>query len=227
MKSSFKIYSITWALLLALFNVFAFAFNDGYDTGFWVGYIFITIALLGQLICAYFAFEPDRLEKVFLNLPIVSVSFVSTIVSVIVGVICMAIEDFPIVIGITICYGCLAVGGIALLNATAAGEIVGGIDDEVRSKTSFIRTLTINAEILISSAKSPVGVAEAKKVYEAVKYSDPMSVEALANVESNIQYYFAQFANAVKNDQVELITAYSSELLNLITTRNLMCKSFK
>lgn len=40
--------------------------------------------------------------------------------------------------------------------------------------------------------------AETKKVYEAIRYSDPMSNNVLANIENQIQNEFNAFADAVK-----------------------------
>ena len=59
MKKSFGIYSIIWAIYLALFNVVVFVTPNEiggvskFGGSFWVGYIFITVAFAVQLICAF------------------------------------------------------------------------------------------------------------------------------------------------------------------------------
>ena len=62
MKKNFKQYITAWAVLLVLFNVIAFVsvgwINiEKYTPSFWIGYIFITLTFIGQLICAKFAFD--------------------------------------------------------------------------------------------------------------------------------------------------------------------------
>ena len=61
------------AICLAVFNVAVFATPSEvsefskFGGAFWVGYIFITLSFIGQLICAYFAFKVDSLQKFFYN----------------------------------------------------------------------------------------------------------------------------------------------------------------
>lgn len=72
MKKNFKLYLICWALLLALFNVIAFVSegyidHEKYTASFWIGYVFITVMFIGQLICAYTAFKADNAKKFFIT----------------------------------------------------------------------------------------------------------------------------------------------------------------
>lgn len=66
--------------------------------------------------------------------------------------------------------------------------------------------------------------AETKKVYETIRYSDPMSNDALANIENQIQNEFNAFADAVKNDDITLAKSSANELEIFINDRNKKCK---
>lgn len=73
MKKVMKFYCVIWAILLALFNVISFvsvgwAETPKYTPSFWIGYIFITIAFIGQLICTYFALKDNDSKKTFYNI---------------------------------------------------------------------------------------------------------------------------------------------------------------
>ena len=71
MKKTFNYYSICWLISLAVFNVISFvtpneiAGISKFTGAFWVGYIFITLAFIGQLGCAYNAFKAENLKKLF------------------------------------------------------------------------------------------------------------------------------------------------------------------
>lgn len=71
----FKKYVIAWAVLLVIFNVIVFvvpsqiAGMSKFGGSFWSGYVFIMLTLIGQLVCAYFAFKAQTAERMFLNLP--------------------------------------------------------------------------------------------------------------------------------------------------------------
>ena len=101
----------------------------------------------------------------------------------------------------------------AILKAAAAAEIVEEIDEKVKAKTAFIKTLTVDANTLCSRAKSEPVKTACKKVFEAVRYSDPMSADALSD--------------AVITDNADAATASADELLTLIKERSSRCKAAK
>ena len=76
-------------------------------------------------------------------------------------------------------------------------SIVSDMDARVASSTFFIKSLTSDAETLLGTAKSESLKTAAKKVYEAIRYSDPMSASELAGIESQISYKFNDFSSAV------------------------------
>ena len=100
-------------------------------------------------------------------------------------------------------------------------------DEKIKEQTQFIKLLTADAEHLMSSSKTAELKAEAKKVYEAIRYSDPMSNEALADIEGQIQSEFAFFTQAIRSEDLELAKSVADGLLNLIDARNKKCKVLK
>ena len=79
----------------------------------------------------------------------------------------------------------------------------------------------------MSRAKSEAVKAECKKVYESVRYSDPMSNSALASVESEITIKFSNLSGAVVSDNFDVVAECANELVILIGERNKKCKLLK
>ena len=79
----------------------------------------------------------------------------------------------------------------------------------------------------MASAKSETAREECRKVYEAIRYSDPMSNDALAGVEGQITIKFAELSEAVKTDDADKITEAANELVILIGDRNKKCMLVK
>ena len=233
MKKSFKIYSLIWAICLAVFNVITFATPNEiggvskFSGSFWVGYIFITIAFLGQLTCAFVAFKAEKLKKFFYNIPLLSISYGGLVAMLIVGSIFMAIPVLPEWIAIIVCVIILAFNTIAIIKATAAADIVSGIDEKIKAQTFFIKSLSVDAQSLMTSAKSDELRAETKKVYEAIRYSDPMANAALSDLDAQIEKQFNAFSDAVKADDAELAKETADELLEMVERRNQKCKLLK
>ena len=76
-------------------------------------------------------------------------------------------------------------------------------------------------------AKIPELKTEAKKVYEAIRYSDPMSNPALSDLEAQIFNKFNEFSSTVKSENMETTKTVAGELLTLIQNRNKKCKLLK
>ena len=115
----------------------------------------------------------------------------------------------------------------AIKKPTITADAVSAIDDRVKAKTYFIKALSIDAENLILAAKTDELKKIAKRVFEAVRFSDPMSNAVLVEIEEKIQSSFADFENAVDAGDSELATSTADDLIALIDTRNKKCKLLK
>jgi len=232
MKQTMKFYIGIWAVLLLLFNLIAFlsvgwAGQEKYTAPFWTGYVFITLASVGQLFCVYQALKAEKLRKLFYNIPLIRISRTGLILSFIVGGACMLTPILPYWVAILGCAAVLAFTVIALLKASAAAELVEKIDEKTKSDTFFMRRLTADAEALVAKARTEVLKAQCKKVYEALRYSDPRDCDPLASLESKIMKKFGAFAEAVEDsDELSAVDA-AQELLELLTERNGKAKLLK
>lgn len=232
MKKAFKYYFAVWTVILVLFNVIAFVTPgvegvSKYTASFWIGYVFITLAFIGQLACAYMAFKEENLSKFFYSIPVVSVSYTGLILSILVGGLCMLIPALPYWIGIIACAIVLCFTAVAVGKAIASSDIVSDIDDKIKVQTFFIKSLTVDTDSLITHAKSEAIKAECRKVYEAARYSDPMSNDALASLESEITIKFAKLSEAVASDDAASVADLANEVVILIGDRNKKCKLLK
>ena len=232
MKNNFKFYAIIWALSLAMFNVIVFvtpaeiAGVSKFTGSFWIAYTFITLAFLGQLGCAFIAFKGDA-KKLFYNIPLISISYTGLGVMLIVGTIFMAIPVLPNWLAIIACFIALAVNVIAVIKASAAINVVTDIDKKIKTKTFFIKSLTIDVETVVAKATTTELKTIAKKVCDEIRYSDPMSDDALASVESQITIKFEEFADAVGQNDVERTQKLANEVIVLLKNRNNKCKFLK
>jgi len=232
MKKGFKYYVSFWAVLLILFNAIAFVSvgwigQEKYTASFWIGYVFITLTFIGQLACANVAFKADTLQRMFYNLSLITTSYTGLLLSFIVGGLCMLISPLPYWVGAVLCALILAFNAITVVKASAAIDIVSAVGDKVKANTLFVKSLTLDAENLMAKAKSEAVKAECKKIYEAVRYSDPMSSDALASIESEISMKFAKLAEAVSANNMEQIIEVSKEVMILLEERNKKCEILK
>jgi hypothetical protein len=233
MKKNFKFYIIIWAILLALYNLTVFLVKPvipgyviNYDIRFWISWGVIIATYIGQLFCSKVAFDSKNNEKLFLNIPLIAQSYTALVVATIAGTALMLIPDCPAWIAAIVCGVVLGLSVISVTKAKVAADIVSEIDDKVKVQTSFIKTLTVDAESLMSRAQNETTKTAAKMVHEAVRYSDPMSNDGLSGIESEIAIKFNQFAGAITANSDD-IAKIADELIVLITNRNKRCKLLK
>lgn len=232
MKKIFRNYVAIWLILLVIFNVIVFvtpnkvAGLSKFGGAFWTGYIFIMLAFVGQLVCTYFASQEDTPQKIFLNLPLITISYSTLIISVFLGTLCMVIPFFPNWLGIIVCVVALGVNAIAVMKAKTAAELVSELGDRVKMNTFFIKSLTVDAESLMVRATGNEAKVAAKKVYEIVRYSDPMSNAMLSGVEAQITLKFDEFSKAVVSGDGD-VARLAEEIIVLVNDRNKKCKLLK
>ena len=233
MKKGFQRYAAAWAVLLVLFNLICFVtpaewygFNK-FGGSFWAGYVVITLASIGQLVCAQKAFRAENAKKFFYNLPLITVSYTGLILTLVFGGACMAVPDLPNWLGALVGAAVLALTAVAVIKASAAADIVEGVDKKVAEKTAFLRMAAADAEVILASAKSAEAKAACKKVYEALRYSDPMSSGALSEIEKKITAQIEELKSAVAADDAEKVKSAAEELMLLIKERNTKCKALK
>ena len=201
-------------------------YTGRYDFTFLIGML---ISLVGTAIAAAFVLtlKVETKEKMFLTVSQFRIAYIVTILSVILSGIYLFVEavpDFIVYIAAILVY---ALAVISIIKAKMAVSIVAGIDEKIKVQTFFIKSLTVDAEHLMNTSKTTELKALAKKVYEAVRYSDPMSNAVLVEVEEKIQNGFSDFENAVVSEDFELASSTVEDLLSLIDIRNKKCKLLK
>ena len=237
MKKAFRIYLIAWAIMFVLFNAVVIALpKETTIAGItytklgglsWITLIVFELCFVGHLVCTWFALKQNKLTGTFYRLPLIRLSYACVIVTLVLGCLAMAIPNLPSWIPLVLTLVVIAIYVFAILKAAAAAEIVEEIDEKVKTRTAFIKSLTVDAQTLLSRAKSEPVKSACKKVFEAVRYSDPMSSDLLADVESRIRTEFDALTDAVITDNADAATASADELLTLIKERNSRCKMEK
>lgn len=229
MKRARNTFLIIWAICFVLYNVIVFVVpNENYGTeSFWIGYALITVALVGNLACSFIALNSKTNAKLFNNIPLITTSIVETVVSSIAGAVFIAVPGIKSWAVVVVSAVILAISAIVSVIAKSTADTVSDVDDKIKKQTSFIKGITLDAELLMSSAGNDEIKAEIKKVYEAFRFSDPMSSDALNDVEDRIQNQFNLLQEVVIAENTEKVSQVSKDLLNLIDYRNKKCKISK
>ena len=230
MKKQFKNYAIIWAIALVVFNAIVFIAPNSsekyskFGGAFWAGYVLIMLAFIGQLAVSYLFFKEGNKDKMFLNLSMFSWSLTCLVMSLVFGTALMVIPNVPQWLGAIIALIILGFYAIAVVAAKGAAEVVSQIGEQAAQNTAFIKEMTLNAENLVSKAKTDEAKEIANKVYEAIRYSNKSSHGGLYEMESKISEKFIEFDDAIASDDNELSKSLCDQLISLIQERNNLSK---
>lgn len=231
MKKFIGSYLAIWATAVALFNTIAYLspgwiYFEKHTTSFWIGFGLVNACFLGQAICFCVSMFGKNRAKKFYGIPLIKTSYSGLIVSMIIGILLMLISPLEGWIAGIICIIILAINIFALLKASAVISLVSSVDKKTKKQTFFIKSLGADASVLCNEAKSNAAKNVCHKVYESIRYSDPMSCDELASIEAEILEAFNKFSAAIKADD-ESAVEMADKLNALLKARNEKCKILK
>lgn len=219
MKSLKLAYGID-IILFILFNIIVFSLPINHTDTFWIAYTFTNIAILGQLYIWTITFDTD-LKKVFFRLPLTYVSSIYLITQLIAFSVLISIQDLPTWITTIVCFVIFGVTLICTLSAEIAKEEIEKIDEKVKIKTFFIKSLQVDVEVMVKEEKDEEVIKALNKLAEDIRYSDPVSNDSLSEIDTKIKAYF----NTLKSSDDKLTIIQNIE--NLLFERNKKSKLLK
>lgn len=210
------------AIVLIVFTVIAFAAPFEKTPVFWVSFVFGLLAICFQIPLWNKALGGETLKSKFLGFPILYIGMAYLIIQLIASIIMMAVPGMPLWIVIIIDVIILAIACVLATSGGVARTAIEETEEKIQAKTSFIKGLKADVDILLSK-ETDTEVKEAlKKLSDELRYSDPMSDSALESIEAEISDKLISVSSAGKNKK-NVIT----EIGGLIKQRNIKCKALK
>lgn len=219
-------YLICWFSLVVVFNTVSFMvpLQKGDFNSFWVGYLSIMTSIIVHLLFSIKVFSEKEKRKQLLNVPVTFLSFFELLVIFICGFACMLSPSMPSWVATVLCAVILAISLGIIVTAKAVGEFTELGDIKLNQRVSSYQELVIQANNLTMAAQTKEDKEITKKLYEALRYSDPTSHADVLEEENSIknlldEVYLIMNENEPKNRQ-QLLKEKSRDLLNLVQIRN-------
>lgn len=221
MKKKVMAYSVL-GIAFVLFNVLAFVIPTEKTATFWIAYAFSVVAFGLQIGIWNFVFKgAETLKSKFLGIPLISVGARYLVVQVIAFAVFMAFPLLPTWIPIVICSVILGISAICLIGTEIGREEINSVEERVEKKVFYIKSLQVEVELLAESENDPEIKAELLKLADKIRFSDPMSSDALAEVEAGILKKVNELKTA--ENKLSVIAATSA----LVAERNKKAKILK
>lgn len=183
---------IIGVIFLAIYNIlyFCIPFNRDLSSGsFWTCYIFTTLFILTNLFCWYISFDKEHLKSKILGITIFKASYLFLLLQIVFNILILAIGNFikiPSWICIIIETILFAFLIIIILVRNEYRETINSIQNKEVKATSFLNEIKINFDIINNLSKESKYSSEINRLNEKIKYQDPVSNDAVAELENEI-----------------------------------------
>lgn len=218
---------IAAGILLAVYNVAAFAVPFSRKGSYWVGYGFTMLAIVLSFVGAVYAFRDEALQSRFYSLPMPALLWAYLVLQTALGFAIMAFSAIPRWLSAILSVLLVAAVLIGLIAADAGKESAEKLDQNVKTKTFYLQALQSDVEMLQSNVKDPTLSHSLKEVADAFRYSDPMSSDQLSLLENRIQAETQKLQAAVSEKNWEAAKAQCALLCRLLAERGSKCMHIK
>ena len=227
-KNRLRLY-LTIAIIFALFTVIAFAAPFERNTVFWLSYVFAVVALAAQLVVQPRALDlgGHDVKSKFYGFPLTRIAtaylVVQLILSLVFMILCkhMEIKTWVPLIAYVLIFGISAIGFIA---ADAMKEEVERQDTVHKANVGVMRALQSKAVFVASQCEDAETKKALEKFSEALRFSDPVSNAATADIEENLTGLLEELGSAVLDKDYPAVKTLCAKAATLLADRNRMCK---
>ena len=217
---------VVLGVVLVVYNVLAFALPFPKTAVFAVSYLFTTIAILAQIYVIRTAFyRGEGVKSKFYGFPIAKLGVIYLAVQLIAGLVFMALGLIvPVWLPLALYMVLLGVAAVGFVAADAARDEVVRQEVKLEKDVSRMREFQAKGRALVALNKVSEAARPLEKLAEDLRFSDPVSSEALTEIEDQLAECLAQLQEAVSAQKTEQILSVCQEAERILAERNQLCK---
>lgn len=209
-------------ILLILISVIIFVIPTKKTASFWIAYIFTVIAFVVQSAIWKNVFgKEDTLKSKILGLPVFHIGIMYLVIQIIILVVFTAGPSLPNWNAVVVCTITLGIFAVCTIAGEAGRNEIERVEAKVQKKVFFIKELQVDVELLAETETDTCTKATLQQLAEKIRFSDPMSNDALAGIEKAITEKVVELKTA--SDKMTII----QELNLLLVERNKKAKILK
>lgn len=217
---------IVLAVLLVLYNLIVFIVPIHRTGVFWASYIFTIVSFAIASVAIYIGFvkQPDAKSK-FYGFPILKIAAIYALVQLLGGFVFMLLGTWiPVWIPV-ILYAVLAGAAVVgLVSVDAVVEQIQVQDTKLKKDVSMMRGLQSKVIQMANQCEDPDATKSVRSLADALRYSDPVSSDAIAEAERDLSAAVDELQQAVVDGDGEAIKQLCSRAKALLDERNRLCK---
>lgn len=214
--------SVCLGVVLALYLLVAFLIPFAKTAVFWLSFGFTLAAFGVTAFSLYIAFlkKPDARSR-FYGFPIAKIGVIYGGVQLLLGLLFMALGKWvPVWVAALVYAIALGAAVIGLVSADAVAEEIHTQDEQLKANVAFMRALQSKVNQMAAQCSLP----EIKQFSEEVRYSDPVSSDALADIERDLSAAVDDLQAAIVDGDNAAALQLGKKADNLLKERNRLCR---
>ena len=221
MKNTVRVIALA-VIAFAMYSLFVFLIPFEQTEVFWLGYLFALVAFVVMGAAFYLAFtKSSNAKSKYYGFPVARVGLIYGVAQLIASLLVMFMSELlPLWIPLLV----FGLGlGAALIGLISVGSVVDEIKTiEVKTKkdVSFMRAM----QTTMIRVAAQTNNASVKALAEEIRYSDPVSNDAIADVEADLAMAIEDLQKALAGGNQEMITKLSQKAMVILNERNRLCK---
>ena len=217
---------VVLGVVLVVYNVLAFALPFPKKAVFAVSYLFTMIAILAQIYVIRTAFyRGEGVKSKFYGFPIAKLGVIYLAVQLIAGLVFMALGLIvPVWLPLALYVVLLGIAVAGFVAVDAARDEVVRQEVKLEKDVSRMREFQAKGRALVTLNQVPEAARPLEKLAEDLRFSDPVSSEALTEIEDQLAECLAQLQEAVSAQKTEQILSVCQEAERILAERNQLCK---
>lgn len=212
-------------VLLVLYIVIAFAIPFVHTATFWLSFVFTLVAFAVVAASIYIAFikSPDAKSK-FYGFPIAKIGAVYGLVQLILGLIFMALAPWaPAWLAVILFVIALGAAVIGLISADAVVEEIQKQDIKLKKDVALMRELQSKVNGIVGHCGDDIR-AEVSALAEEFRFSDPVSSDALTEIETELAACVDELQTALVDGDAAAARELCRKVKTTLAERNRLCK---
>lgn len=220
---------VVLGVVLVVYNVLAFALPFPKTAVFAVSYLFTMIAILAQIYVIRTAFyRGEGVKSKFYGFPIAKLGVIYLAVQLIAGLVFMALGLIvPVWLPLALYVVLLGVAAVGFVASDAVRDEVVRQEIKLEKDVSRMREFQAKGRALVTLNQVSEAARPLEKLAEDLRFSDPVSSEALTEIEDQLAECLAQLQEAVSAQKTEQILSVCQEAERILAERNQLCKLSK
>lgn len=226
MKKDNLQWTIGLGVLLVLYILVAFLIPFAHTVVFWASFVFTLIAFGVVAASFYIAFVKNTDAKSrFYGFPIAKIGVIYGLIQLVAGLVFMVLAAVvPLWLPVLVYAIALGAAVIGLISAEAVVEEIHVQDEKLKKNVSVMRGLQSKVIQMASPCENADAAAAVKAFTEELRYSDPVSADALADIERDLSAVVDELQNAVVDGDNQAIIQLCRKASAILAERNRLCR---